>query len=291
MRIRHLHYFLLIFTLLGLFSCKSSYQKLLKSSDYDLKQLKAKEFYNSGQYVKAIPLFEELIGILKGTQDVEDFYYFYPYCYYGQSDYQFASYYFKNFVDYYPRSPKAEDARFMSAYCYYKLSPVSELDQDNSQKAIDAFQLFANTYPESEQIPEVNELIDELRAKMEVKANAAAKLYFEMKDYLSAATALNNLLLEYPDTDNQEEIEYMIMESYYLYAENSIRTKQEERYNMFVDSYTDFIGKYLESKRLKDAEKIYEDVIEKLDELKLADKPKSKLLKLPGSGDKKEKVN
>lgn len=285
MKIRHLYFLLTVLAVSGLFSCKSSYQKLLKSSDYDLKQRKAKEYYNKGQYVKAIPLFEELIGILKGTQDVEDYYYFYPYCYYGQGDYQFASYYFKNFVEYYPRSPRAEDARFMAAYCNYKLSPVVELDQEYTGKAIESFQLFANAYPESELIPEVNEIMDKMRVKLERKAHRAARLYFDMKDYLSAATALNNLLLEYPETESKEEVQFLIMKSYFLYAENSIREKQEERYNLFVNGYTDFIEKYPESKKLNEAEQDYKDAIEKLDELKLSEKPKKKLLKLPGTGD------
>ncbi len=262
------------------FSCKSSYQKLLKSSDYDLKLQKAKQYYNSGNYIKAIPLFEELIGILKGTQDVEDLYYFYPYCYFGQGDYQFASYYFKNFIDYYPRSPKAEDARFMSAYCMYKLSPVIDLDQSFTHKAIEAFQLFANTYPESEKIEECNQLMDEMRKKLEVKSYRAAKLYYDMRDYKSAAKALNNMLLDFPETDEREEVNFLILKSNFLYAENSIEEKQEERYNSTVAAYLSFIEKFAESEYLKEAEDIYEKSNKELDRLKMGEKEKKGLKKI-----------
>ena len=280
MKIKALYKILVVFCVITLFSCQNSYQKLLKSSDYDLKLQKAKDYYNGGDYVKAIPLFEELIGILKGTRDVEDLYYFYPYCYYGQSDYQFAAYYFKNFIDYYPRSAKAEDARFMIAYCYYKLSPVADLDQEYTLKAIEAFQLFANNYPESDQLEECNQLMDELRAKMEEKAFNSAKLYYDMRDYLSAATAFNNVLLNYPETSNQETISYLIMRSHYLYAENSIKSKQEERYTKCTESYLDFLNKFPESKYIREAEDLYQKSIEALDVLKSGKKEPKKLLDL-----------
>lgn len=267
MKLKSIYINIGLILLLSCFSCKESYQKLLKSNDYDLKFTKAKEYYNKGDYIKAIPLFEELIGVLKGTKDVEDLYYFYPYCYYGQGNYEFAAYYFKNFIEFYPRSQRAEDARFMIAYCYYKMSPISSLDQDNSYKTIEALQYFADSYPHSEQIGECNELIDELRAKLEEKAYTGAKLYFDMKNYQAATTSFNNLLLDFPETKRQEEVQFLILQAYYFYADNSIEDKQEERFEKTVESYLAFINKYPEGKHVREAERIYLDSVEKLEEL------------------------
>ena len=268
MKWRYIYIPFVVIMMISNFSCKGSYQKLLKSSDYDLKFTKAKQYYNKGDYIKAIPLFEELIGVLKGTKDVEDLYYFYPYCYYGQGNYEFSAYYFKNFIEFYPRSSRAEDARFMIAYCYYKMSPMATLDQDNSYKTIEALQFFADTYPKSEKVAECNALIDELRSKLEVKAYKGAKLYYDMKDYRAAATSFNNLLIDFPETERQEEVQFLILQSYYFFAEKSIETKQEERYEKAVDAYLSFINKYPESNNIREAENIYQDINEKLDKLK-----------------------
>ncbi len=251
-----IHTFLsLTFIVLVLSSC-DPYQKLLKSSDYKLKLSKSKEFYNEGKYTKAIPLFEELISVYKGTEDVEDLYFFYPFCHYGTGDYLLSTYYFRRFVEYYPKSLRAEEARFMSAYSLYKLSPLPSLEQDYTQDAIDAFQLFINNYPMSQKVTEANSLIDELRMKLEKKAIASAQLYFDMKDYKAAGVAFNNLLLDFPGTDEEERIRYTILESNFLLAENSIRSKQEERYETTIDAFRSFKKKYPESNSLKEAKRM-----------------------------------
>ncbi|MBK8443529.1 MAG: outer membrane protein assembly factor BamD [Sphingobacteriales bacterium] len=261
--------FLIAFLCLALstlFSC-SSYQKLLKSQDYELKFSKAKEYYNKGDYNKAVPLFEELIGVYKGTKNVEDLYYFYPYCYYAQGDYILAAFYFKNFIDNYPRSERAEDARFMIAYCNYKLSPDVNLEQENTIKAIEAFQNFANAYPESSRITECNQLLDELRAKLENKSYQSAYLYYKMRDYKAAINAFNNLLRDFPETQRREKIEYLIVKSYYLLAEKSIPSKQEERYQKTTSTYMEFLEHFPQSSYLREAEKMYQDALLALDRI------------------------
>jgi len=248
-------------------ACQNGYQKVLKSTDFEYKLLKAKEYYNEGEYIKALPLFEELMTVYKGTKDVEKLYYFYPYCHYGLGDYLIASFYFQNFLDYYPRSEYAEEARFMNAYCYYKMSPNPNLEQTNTAKAVEAFQLFTNTYPDSPKIAECNQLIDEMRAKMEEKSWRAAKLYYDMKDYRAAEVAMNNLLIEYPETAKKEEVEFLILESHFLLAENSIESKLLERYNRVIEHYILFIDHYPSSDKLRDAEKMYNTSLEQKEKL------------------------
>ena len=78
----------LLSSIILLSSC-SEYQKLLKSSDYELKYTKAIEYYENQQYLRAITLFEELLILYKGTSKAEEIYYYYAYSYYGQSDFIF----------------------------------------------------------------------------------------------------------------------------------------------------------------------------------------------------------
>lgn len=249
-------------------ACSDGYQKLLRSSDYELKETKAKEYYNQGDYIKAIPLIEELIQVYRGVKDVEEMYYYYPYCYYGQGNFEFASYYFTTFIETYPKSRHVEDARFMLAMCQYEMSPIWSLDQMNSERAIEAMQLFANAHPNSERIPECNELIDEMREKMEQKAFKSARLYYDMRDYRAANVAFNNILIDYPETARDEEIRYLIIKSHFDYAKNSIFSKQEERFEETIQAYENYINKYSTSENLRELEDIYMKTLDELDDIK-----------------------
>ena len=89
-------YFSIIIIAFFFGSC-GQYNKLLKSSDYELKLQKAGEYYKKGNYVKALQLYEELIPIFKGTAKAEEVYYYYTYCNYYQGDYLLSQYHFKNY--------------------------------------------------------------------------------------------------------------------------------------------------------------------------------------------------
>ena len=233
------------------------YQKLLKSSDFELKKEKAQEYYNKGDYYKTIPLLEELLVVYKGTQDVEKLYYYYAYSQFGNQDYLLSAYYFKAFVESYPKSIYAEDALFMVAYSYYKMSPTVSLEQENTEKAINAFQLFVNTFPGSEKQNRSNELIDELREKLEEKYFEGAELYYRIKSYQAATTSFQNLLKRFPETKRKEEVLFLICKSNFLLAQNSVPSKKTERYQATLNAYYEFIDKYPKSKHIREAERIY----------------------------------
>src|ERR1700760_1892081 len=90
-------------------------EKALKNPSLDYKKAKAISWYNKKEYYKCIPLFEELIGLMKGRQSTEDLYYMYAMANYHQGDYLIAAYHFKSFYDSYPNSEKAEECLYMHA--------------------------------------------------------------------------------------------------------------------------------------------------------------------------------
>ena len=129
-------------------SC-SGYEKLLKSTDYQLKYNKAFEFYTNGEYVRAATVYEQIASIYRGTTKSDTIQYYKAKSYYGQGDYTMAGHYFKELANLNPNGPYSEEATYMSAYCLYKLSPRPSLDQANTFAAIDAFTLFNIIYSTS----------------------------------------------------------------------------------------------------------------------------------------------
>ncbi len=264
--------FLSVFTFLLLlsftFSSCDPYQKLLKSGDLNLKMAKGKEYYNKEEYDKAIPLFEEVLATLRGTKNFEELYYYYAYSQYGAENYVMAAYHFKYIADNYPNFDKAAECEYMSAYCYYLLSPIYSLDQGDTYKAIQALQLFINNHQEDPKVVKANEIIDLLRAKLEFKATKAAELYYDIGDYKAATTALKTLLKEFPDTKNADYIQFLIIKSGYELAEQSINSKKIERYEDAISNYLNFIDKFATSKYAPEAQKIYDKAKSQLDKYK-----------------------
>lgn len=241
------------------------HQKLVKSTDNDAKYAAALDYYEEKDYYRALQLFQQLINVYQGTEKAEKLQFYYAYCYYYQKDNVLASYYFKRFVNNYPKSPLAEEAMFMNAYCYFLDSPSSSLDQENTYTAIKELQLFINLYPESARVEEANKLIDQLRAKLQRKDLDIANLYLKMRQYEAAIVSYKNVLKEYPDTEYKEEILFSILKSNFYFAENSIHTKQLERYQSAQDAYNELVFQYPETRFLKEANSMNKTILEKVD--------------------------
>ena len=250
---------LLICVLIAVGSCKSKFEKLKASNDVAKKYQEAVKLYNKKEYSKALELFEDLTPRYRGREGAEDLFYYYAYANYKLKDYTSARFHFKTFADTYPTSTRAEECRFMAAYCYYLDSPIYSLDQDNTTKAIETLQLFINLYPKSERVAEASKLIQNLRDKLEEKAYANAKLYLTISDYQSAVIAFGNALRDYPDTKYAEEMDFLTIRAQNKYAHASTEFKQEERFTQTVTFVDQFAEKYPQSKFLKEAQAYKKD--------------------------------
>jgi outer membrane protein assembly factor BamD len=259
---------IMLLAVMGITGCKSKFEKLRASNDTARKYQEAIKLYNNKKYSKALILFDDLIQRFRGQAEAEDLYYYHAYTNYRLKDYLTARHQFMTFVNTYPNSARAEECRFMSAYCYYLEAPVYTLDQSNTQKAIESLQLFINLYPDSERAEEAAGLIDELRDRLERKSYENAKLYLDIGDYQSAVIAFENSLRDYPDTKFAEEMEFSIIEAQYLFALNSSEYRQEDRYAEAISFADDFLKNNPDSKYVKDANKLKNDSIKKTAEVK-----------------------
>ena len=245
---------LILFVLTG---C-NEYNKVLKSTDYEFKYKKAVEYYETGEYVRASSLFQDLVNVYRGTSKADDIYYYYAKSLIGQKDYLMANHYFKSLIDEYPTSDYVEEAQFMTGYCEYLLSPNARLDQTVTKQAIDALQYYINLYPFSDKVDEANRMIDELREKLMYKSYLNAKLYYDFQNYKAAVVALSNSLKDYPDSKYREDLMYMLLKSKYLLAINSVQDKKEERLSSALDEYFSFVDEFPNSEHKKEVDKFYE---------------------------------
>ena len=245
-----------------LFISCSEYQKALKSEDIKVKYELAEKLYNEGEYKKALRIFDQIVPKYVGKPQGERVIFFYADSYYKTKDYFLSAYQFERFIASYPRSDKAEEAAFYGAKSYYFLSPRYSIDQTETYKAISSLQKYINTYPNSERISEVNELVQELTQKLEKKAYEIAKQFNKLSDHYSAIKALELFISDNPGTIYKEDAMFYHLDSTYKLAVNSIINKKEERLLEAKKSYNALVRSFAETKYMKRA-KDMSDVIEK----------------------------
>lgn len=260
---------LIALTITVLASC-SGVEKVVKSTDFDSKYDIAMKYYNENSYTKAIQIFENLILYYRGREHAEDIAWYYAQSLLKEDDYYSAAYQFNNFARHYPYSDRAEDARFESAYCKYLDSPSYTLDQTLTKEAIAEFEAFAERYPHSTHIPEVNEYLDEMREKLMLKDYDIAYNYYHIEAYHAAYLSLQHFLSYYPESSKREEAMFYTLRAGYEYAMNSREDKMRERLQQVINDFDRFNTSFKDSKYITQAQHIYTKARAKLTEIEYA---------------------
>lgn len=252
-----------------LIGCRSEFETIRSSNQPEKMYIAANRYFKNKEYDKAIALYDGVIQYYRGRQEAEDLFFNYAYAHYYQSDYILAATYFKNFAGTFANSPNKQEAEYMAAYSNYMMSPNYKLDQSYTTKAIEGMEQFINLYPGTERAEMANRLIDEMRQKLEKKSFEQGDLYFRIGQYQAAMTSFQNTLKDFPESNNIEEIRFLILKSSFILASNSVYEKQEERYNEALDNYNAFIKRHPASKLTKEARSIEKQTLTALKKLKI----------------------
>jgi len=261
---------ILILAIFGtmVFASCNDFNRLVKSTDNEMKYEVAMDYYDRGDYSHALQLFDLLQAAYRNTPRGENITYRTAECYYNQKDFDIAAFYYNKFYSTYPFSKNAEKAAFMNAYCSYMLSPESGLDQTNTHKAIKQLQAFTEYFPNSDSVARVRQLIDNLNEKLEEKDYNICRLFYRMENYSAAITSFENMLKNHPNTKHREEILFDMATTYYDYAENSVPEKQRERYESCVEHCNTLTYLYPNSPYVNEAQNIASKARKKLENIK-----------------------
>jgi len=225
-------------------------------------------YYEKKNYDRALQLFDVMQAYYRTKPEGETIAYLTAECYYYKKEYIIASSYYKRFVTRYPISQHAEEALYKSALCYYNISPKITLDQTDSYTAIEEFQNFIDVFPNSPKVEDANARIDTLRTKLEEKQYDVCRLYFKMDEYQAAITSYETYLRDYPTTKYREEILNNMVITYYRYAENSVKSKQRERYELALEKYNTLCYVFPDSEYIPKLESTVTKIRERLEKYK-----------------------
>jgi len=247
-------------------SCKN--RELIRPGDpinvaYD----KAFALFEKEEWGDAARSFNTVTRIGRGTQFARDAQFYLAESYFNNKSWLLAASEYERFISIYPNDPRREEVDFKNALCYYHMSPRYQLDQTDTKKAIELFQLFNNRYPDSELVIEASTYIDELRNKLAHKYFDAADFYLRTDRFKAAIIYYDQIIELYPDTEWAERGLVKQISTYITYADNSVSDKQPERYQKALESYQKFLQLFPQSELRAEAENLRDEAQNKLTDI------------------------
>jgi len=239
---------------------KESYKQLPPDSILQY----AINLYRQEKYWQAQEALKYLLEEYRTHPIAEKAYYYYALTFFGIGEPASAGYHLHVFISRFPESELVPDAYYWKAYALYSMSLPYNLDQTYTRRAIEAFQLYLNLYPDHEHAEEALKHIKSLRRRLQKKDVYNAELYYKIGEYLSAKIALMHTLEDWHDLPEKDYVAFLIVKSAYLYAINSVEEKQRERLQEVVELYHKFELLLKNSQHAKEARKIYEDAKQRL---------------------------
>lgn len=231
---------IILSSILVLSSCNKD-QYIQRGDSLPVAYKKSMRLFQNGDYSEAVDGFETVFRLGRGTEYARDAQYYLAESHNNNGNYLLAASEYERYISLFPRSERREEVAFKEAYCYYKLSPRYRLDQKYTNRALEKFNLFESRYPDSDRLQEIAKYEEELRNKLAHKIYNAADLYMRIDEYEAAAIYYGTTIDQYPETEWAEVALVDQINAYVVYANNSVRARQEERYQKAVDSYEKYL--------------------------------------------------
>ena len=258
--------FISVCMVLLLSGCANEYNKVLKSDNYDYKYEYAKECFANGKYNRAVLLLQDLVAIMKGSENGQECLYMLAMSSYCAKDYETAAQYFKKYYQSYPKGTYAEMASFYTGQSLYMSTPEPRLDQTPTVSAIAAFQEYLDLYPNAQLKEAAHSRLYELQDKLVEKELLSAKLYYDLGSYFGNCTnggsnyeaciiTAQNAIRDYPYSRRREDFAVLVMKSKYELAQQSVEARRLDRFRDAEDECYGFLNEYPDSPHKNLAEK------------------------------------
>jgi len=184
----------------------------------------AKDELASGNYDKAIPLYEKLEGRAAGTPLAQQAQLEKAYAHYKAGDQAQAHATLDRFMKLHPASPAYDYALFLKGvinfndnlglFSFVAKQDLSERDQKAAKESFESFRELVTRYPDSRYTPDA-------RARMTYIINSlaqyevhVARYYYTRGAYVAAINRSQAALAEYRDVPALEEALFILMRSY-----------------------------------------------------------------------------
>ena len=172
--------------------------------------MKAMRDYREKDYEDAAWNFKEALKFMDylTPKQIENARFLMAKSYYLDEDYVNAVVALEDYVFYYPKLNRTQEAYYMLIDSYIKVSPDPYRDQEYTWKAIDKAREFLSRFPKSYFAPKVQALIDEAYRKIAQHELYIAKFYEEYGYPYSASIRYRELLINFSGYIPEAEVAY-----------------------------------------------------------------------------------
>jgi outer membrane protein assembly factor BamD len=184
----------------------------------------AQDELHSGNFDKAIPLFEKLEGRAAGTPLAQQAQLERAYAYYKSGDQAQALATLDRFIKLHPASPALDYALYLKGivnfndnlglFSFISRQDLSERDQKAAKESFESFRELTTRFPDSKYTPDA-------RARMTYIVNSlaqyevhVARYYYQRGAYVAAINRAQSALADYRDVPALEEALFILMRSY-----------------------------------------------------------------------------
>ncbi len=135
--------------------------------------------------------------------------------YYGGEEYEEAKFQYQKFIELYPAHQFVDRAYFYKAMSNFKLTDLASRDLTPVHSALEGFEKFTQTFPQSSYLKQAKEKIIQCLDILAQNIFEIGKFYYRTGSYQATIIRLKQLKAEYPNHSYILEAEFLLGESYY----------------------------------------------------------------------------
>lgn len=237
----------------------------------------AEEAYDRGvsefereRYTRAAEFFKLSLELERSGEQAPDVQFYLAQSYYRSKQYLLAGDAYTRFIEFYQSDPRQEEAALERIRSYAALSPIYQLDQTDTHRALQYIEAYTQRFPDGEYVGEVDSIRQELEGKLAKKVYESARLYERRGMYEAAVLEYEKVLSEYPTSELGDEALLGAIRAQVDYADNSVKNRQAERYEYALTLYDRFTQLFASSPLVRDAESLYDHAYARLQGLQVS---------------------
>lgn len=233
--------------LLVIWGCSST-RAIKNLSSSEMMQI-ANDYFNRGKYHKAIPYYSEVVLDRRSNFTAEaqmrlgD-------CYFNQNKFLEARFEYEELIRLFKNYPEISRAYFNIGVCYFEESLSSHYTQEETRKAIDAFETYLVKFPLDENREKAQEYITLSEDKLLEKKYYNGYAYYKLWDYSSALLYFD----EITQLDRNDDIHKMA-----LYYSGMIHLYRKDKANALL-VLTKMSQRYPEARETRKISELFEKI-------------------------------
>lgn len=162
---------------------------------------------------------------------------------YKNDQFEESKFMFKSFLGLYPVHRLADRAYFFMAMSDFKLMDIETRDQTFAQNALEEFESFLKTFPNSKYRALVETKRKQCLESLARNQMEIGKFYFRTSSFHSAISRFQQLMSTYPDQPFMDEVLFLLGESFY----------NEQNFERAKLNYQELIRKFPRSEFVQEA--------------------------------------